>query len=72
MDALNLLANMSQFVILFTLIDIQSVRPKSFNFAGTKDRRAITVQRITGYRVQASKMMKLNKTLNGIKLGNFR
>ncbi|KAI9368429.1 pseudouridine synthase [Aspergillus egyptiacus] len=45
--------------------------PKSFQFAGTKDRRGVTVQRACAYRVTADRMAKLNKTLRNAVLGDF-
>ncbi len=39
--------------------------------AGTKDKRGITVQRITGYRLKAERMKTLNRTLRGMQVGNF-
>ena len=44
---------------------------KKFKFAGTKDRRAVTVQRVSVIRVHAEQLANLNKTLQGAKLGNF-
>lgn len=40
--------------------------------AGTKDRRAITSQLATAYRVESEKLAKLNEILIGIRLGNFK
>ncbi|KHN31449.1 Multisubstrate pseudouridine synthase 7 [Glycine soja] len=48
-----------------------SVQPKSFGFAGTKDKRAVTTQRVTVYKQRASRLASLNKRLFGIKLGDF-
>jgi tRNA pseudouridine13 synthase len=45
---------------------------KHFQFAGTKDRRAVTVQRISLYRVQAERLAGLNKNLRGAKIGDFK
>jgi tRNA pseudouridine13 synthase len=45
-----------------------------FSFAGTKDRRAVTVQRCSALRVSAERLAGLNKGDNGLrgcKLGNF-
>lgn len=47
------------------------VQPKAFQFAGTKDRRAVTVQRVSAYRLTAHQLLGLNKKLRGSKLGNF-
>ena len=46
--------------------------PKQFNFAGTKDRRGVTVQRASVYRVHADTLANLNRTLRGSKVGNFQ
>ena len=46
--------------------------PKSFQFAGTKDRRAVTVQRASVYRTAMEKLAGLNRSLRGAKLGGFK
>ncbi|KAL7272555.1 multisubstrate pseudouridine synthase 7 [Rhizina undulata] len=48
-----------------------------FSFAGTKDRRAVTVQRCAAYRISAERLAALNKggdngLRDGCKLGDFR
>ncbi|KAK4339529.1 hypothetical protein RND71_040991 [Anisodus tanguticus] len=47
------------------------VQPRSFGFAGTKDKRAVTTQRVTVFKQQASKLAALNRRLIGIKVGDF-
>lgn len=47
------------------------VQPKSFQFAGTKDRRGITVQRVSAYRVPAERMVNAGRTLRQAKIGNY-
>jgi len=47
------------------------IRPQSFQFAGTKDRRGVTVQRVSVYRVYADRMAGLNRTLRGSKIGGY-
>ncbi|KAK7258713.1 hypothetical protein RIF29_24295 [Crotalaria pallida] len=47
------------------------IQPRSFGFAGTKDKRAVTTQRVTVYKQQASRLASLNKRLFGIKVGDF-
>ncbi|CAN4111257.1 unnamed protein product [Withania somnifera] len=47
------------------------VQPRSFGFAGTKDKRAVSTQRVTVFKQQASKLAALNKRLIGIKVGDF-
>ncbi|RDL32109.1 uncharacterized protein BP5553_09511 [Venustampulla echinocandica] len=48
------------------------VKPRDFAFAGTKDRRAATVQRVSVYRQRADALAKLNPTLRNSRLGNFK
>nr|XP_002741613.2 PREDICTED: pseudouridylate synthase 7 homolog [Saccoglossus kowalevskii] len=43
-----------------------------FSFAGTKDKRAITVQELTAYRMHPSQIFPVNKLLRNMKVGNFR
>ncbi|KQK09991.1 pseudouridylate synthase 7 homolog isoform X2 [Brachypodium distachyon] len=47
------------------------LQPKSFGFAGTKDKRAITTQQVTLLKVHASRLADLNSKLIGIKVGDF-
>ncbi|KAL9108909.1 MAG: hypothetical protein Q9187_008232 [Circinaria calcarea] len=47
------------------------VQPRAFQFAGTKDRRAVTVQRISVYRMQADRMQQVGRTLRQAKIGNY-
>lgn len=44
---------------------------KSFQFAGTKDRRGVTVQRVSVYRVLADRMIGAGRTLKQAKIGNY-
>ena len=47
------------------------LQPKSFQFAGTKDRRGVTVQRISAYRVLADRMVHAGRTIRQAKVGNY-
>lgn len=47
-------------------------KPKSFGFSGTKDRRAATAQRVSVYRQRAHTMIRLNSSLMGAKIGEFK
>ncbi|WVZ99174.1 hypothetical protein U9M48_044508, partial [Paspalum notatum var. saurae] len=47
------------------------LQPRAFGFAGTKDKRAVTTQQVTVFKVHASRLASLNKRLFGIKVGNF-
>ncbi|XP_057439468.1 multisubstrate pseudouridine synthase 7 isoform X2 [Lotus japonicus] len=54
--------------VVGTMLGIQQ---RSFGFAGTKDKRAVSTQRVTVYKQQASRLASLNKRLFGIKVGDF-
>ncbi|KAG0448010.1 hypothetical protein HPP92_028042, partial [Vanilla planifolia] len=43
----------------------------SFGFAGTKDKRAITTQRVSVFKLHPKRLSALNSRLHGIKVGNF-
>ena len=47
------------------------VKPQSFQFAGTKDRRGVTAQRVSVYRLYAHQMISVGRTLRNAKIGNF-
>lgn len=47
------------------------VQPRAFQFSGTKDRRAVTVQRCSAYRIRAEQLAPLNRRLFGSQVGNF-
>lgn len=47
------------------------IQPRSFGFAGTKDKRSVSTQRVTVFKQRANRLAALNKKLVGIKLGNF-
>ncbi|KAJ9605966.1 multisubstrate pseudouridine synthase 7 [Cladophialophora chaetospira] len=44
---------------------------KIFQFAGTKDRRAVTVQRVSAHRIDAGRLAGLNRTLRYAAVGDF-
>lgn len=45
--------------------------PKSFQFAGTKDRRGVTVQRVSAYRVEEKTLAYQGRTLRNAAVGDF-
>lgn len=47
------------------------MNPRSFQFAGTKDRRAVTVQRVSVDRVLVNAMISAGRTLKNAYIGNF-
>ncbi|KAI9755469.1 MAG: hypothetical protein M4579_004260 [Chaenotheca gracillima] len=57
-------------VVAFIARELKS-KPKSFQFAGTKDRRAVTVQRASAYRLTTSKLLSVGKKLRGSVVGGF-
>ncbi|ANB12520.1 pseudouridine synthase PUS7 [Sugiyamaella lignohabitans] len=48
------------------------IPPKSITYAGTKDRRGVTVQRACVSKISVERVNGLNKALRGIKLGSFK
>lgn len=53
------------------LARVLKLRPQLFQFAGTKDRRGITVQRVSVYRVPVCRLLDAGRTLRQAKIGNF-
>ncbi|KAG8648140.1 hypothetical protein MANES_09G154600v8 [Manihot esculenta] len=47
------------------------IQPRSFGFAGTKDKRSVSTQRVTVFKQHASRVAALNERLIGIKVGDF-
>ncbi|KAH7661468.1 Pseudouridine synthase TruD protein [Dioscorea alata] len=47
------------------------VQQRSFGFAGTKDKRSISTQRVTIFKQHAKRLAALNSRLIGIKVGDF-
>lgn len=47
------------------------MKPRAFQFAGTKDRRAVTVQRVSVDRVLINAMISAGRTLRNAHIGNF-
>ena len=48
------------------------IKPKDFGIAGTKDRRAATVQRVSVKRQHAERLAMLNRDLRNAKMGDFK
>ncbi|KAJ2693159.1 multisubstrate pseudouridine synthase 7, partial [Coemansia spiralis] len=47
------------------------VTPRSLGMAGTKDKRGITVQRCSAYRVDHTRLIWVSKNIKGARLGNY-
>ncbi|KAI1351660.1 pseudouridine synthase [Xylaria sp. FL0043] len=60
MDALNHMAK------------ILRIHPKAFGVAGTKDRRAVTVQRVSIKGRNPNSLIAVNERINSIKIGDFK
>lgn len=60
MDAIGILSKMLRVPV------------RSFSFAGTKDKRAVTTQKATVHKVGPRKLAALNSKLIGIRVGDFR
>lgn len=63
--------NKDTMEVLYFLASKLKVPVKNFQFAGTKDRRAVTVQRVAIFRVHAKGIAELNKTAKGWRAGDF-
>ena len=48
-----------------------NMKPSAFEFAGTKDRRGVTAQRVSVCRVFAGRMAEAGRSMYGAKIGNF-
>ena len=48
-----------------------NIRPNMFQFAGNKDRRAVTAQRASVYRIFPNRLSNLNRSLRNAKVGDF-
>ena len=60
MDAINLLSKLLK------------IKAGMFGYAGTKDRRAVTTQQVSVYRVRAEQLQDLNASLWNMCVGNFK
>ena len=56
----------------YVLIFHFSINKNMFQFAGTKDKRAITSQEVTVYRVRAERLQIANRYFHRIAVGNFK
>lgn len=57
---------------VYFLASQMKMNVKSFQFGGTKDRRGVTTQRVSVYRVHAEQLARLNGRLRGSKIGDFK
>jgi tRNA pseudouridine13 synthase len=63
--------NIDTMSVVSLLSKLVRVRPAAFGYAGTKDKRACTAQRLTVHRVDVARLVALNKTLkvSGLQVG---
>lgn len=54
-----------------TVARLLKIKASNFGFAGTKDRRASTVQRVSVYRQRKKNLLWLNSRLDNVKVGEF-
>ncbi|KAL9130214.1 MAG: hypothetical protein Q9217_001559 [Psora testacea] len=48
-----------------------NMKPQAFQFAGTKDRRGVTVQRVSAYRIFIDRVIRAGKTLRNAYVGDY-
>ncbi|CRG89177.1 hypothetical protein PISL3812_06213 [Talaromyces islandicus] len=63
--------NKDTMEVISFLARMLKMNPKSFQFAGTKDRRGVTVQRACVFKVFAERLASLNKSIWNATLGDF-
>ncbi|KAL8688002.1 MAG: hypothetical protein Q9224_004997 [Gallowayella concinna] len=63
--------NKDTMEVISYLAKVLKLRPGLFQFAGTKDRRGITTQRASVYRIQAKKLIDAGRTLRNARIGNY-
>ncbi|KAJ2469550.1 multisubstrate pseudouridine synthase 7 [Coemansia sp. RSA 2337] len=57
--------------VLFQIARAVRSTTRSFGMAGTKDKRGITVQRCSAYRIDHNRLITASRSLKGARLGNF-
>jgi tRNA pseudouridine13 synthase len=64
--------NKDTMEVLYWIASQLKLHVKNFQFAGTKDRRGVTVQRVSAYRVAADRLHSVNSTLRQARIGGFK
>ncbi|CAD0095936.1 unnamed protein product [Aureobasidium vineae] len=64
--------NKDTMEVLYWIASQLKLHVKNFQFAGTKDRRGVTVQRVSAYRIAADRLQGINPTLRQARLGGFK
>jgi tRNA pseudouridine13 synthase len=63
--------NKDTMEVLSYIARMLKIKPKEFSFAGTKDRRAVTVQRVSVFRQYSKGLARFNSSLRDARIGNF-
>ncbi|KAL1296780.1 hypothetical protein AAFC00_000242 [Neodothiora populina] len=64
--------NKDTMEVLYFIASQLKVAIKNFQFAGTKDRRGVTVQRVAAFRIKAERLQNLNRHLRAARIGGFK
>ncbi|KAL3427084.1 tRNA pseudouridine synthase d [Phlyctema vagabunda] len=64
--------NKDTMEVISYLARVLKIKPRDFAFSGTKDRRAVTVQRVSVFRQYADRLASNNRSLFNARLGNFK
>ncbi|CAL5229719.1 g13095 [Coccomyxa viridis] len=63
--------NMDSSHALGCIARLLHIQQSSLSVAGTKDKRAVTVQHVTAFKVTPGRLAQLNRCMRGIRVGNF-
>lgn len=63
--------NKDTMEVLYFIASQMKMHVKNFQFAGTKDRRGVTAQRVSAYRVTKERLEGFNSKLRGARLSSF-
>lgn len=64
--------NKDTMEVLYFMASQLKLAIKNFQFAGTKDRRGVTVQRVAAFRIPADRLQNLNHMLRAARMGGFQ
>lgn len=64
--------NKDTMEVLYFLASQLKIAIKNFQFAGTKDRRGVTVQRAAAFRLKAERLVDLNRNLRAAAIGGLK
>ena len=63
--------NKDTMEVISWLAKVLKTKPQTFQFAGTKDRRGVTVQRVSVYRMFIDRLIIAGRSLKNARIGNF-